>query len=695
MKTFRTIFPGGGFRFFLPALLTLAGCSQSATDDVVEPDPGPAPAPETVTLTLSAPATRTQLQNDCDVVWEAGDRIFISGDGGQWSVFDVVPDADNPTRASVYDVPAASVYEALYARSVAEEEGLLLITFPQVQPYRSGGFGQYAAPMYACGSGTTLDFKNLTGIIRLAVTGEGTTLASVSLKDNDNSWLNGTMAYDRTGLTEGTYAPCEMHFDPSASSAQLLTLDCAEGVTLSSEPAYLYFATIPGRYEHGFTVTLTDTEGRICTRSTTQDVEVRRSEIKDMEPFAFDIAADMEITTGSATGTSIDYRIRTEPNAMLRTLLVSRSCWDDYLAGGSFTEETLPRAILNQIGSTVQADGEGLYAITATTAYDNGICPLWPETEYYILASYADGDGSAGTILRTEVRTGAAAGTPPEMTVQLVEQTQTALGFRIRTQQADQLFLALFTRDSFDRLSQNQSIPEIIRTYATAQNISIVEQANGADGALRRYSLDEDTEYVLVAGARSREGAMNTFSDSYRTLGWNWSVVSTSGSLDCGLFSEIAGIPLFTVHGLQVEKAADQDAFRVKDPFCNQTALDALAAGTEEFSRAEGTYYMIIDANDPDQVQVLSFTPTGLDHLDLGTIFVSSLKLVSSAAGSSFGTYYPDEGRIDLGDLALHSQQYLLQRPQTPTVLHIYGSSAPSGALSTESFRLDSSPTTW
>lgn len=99
------------FYLLLIAIVLPMSVTQCDVTEITDapPDPG-----KTVTLTVSNAGIETRTSIDIEgnvghVLWSEGDRIIVNGE-----IFDVVPDANDPTRASVYNVPESGEYYAMY-----------------------------------------------------------------------------------------------------------------------------------------------------------------------------------------------------------------------------------------------------------------------------------------------------------------------------------------------------------------------------------------------------------------------------------------------------------------------------------------------------------------------------------------------------------------------------------------------------
>ena len=67
-----------------------------------------------------------------------------------------------------------------------------------------------------------------------------------------------------------------------------LTLDCGEGVELSEDvnnPTKFWFVLPAITYEDGLTITITDTEGKVMEKSTSNEITIERSTVQPLAAF--------------------------------------------------------------------------------------------------------------------------------------------------------------------------------------------------------------------------------------------------------------------------------------------------------------------------------------------------------------------------------------------------------------------------
>ena len=156
------------------------------------------------------PVTRTTLSDNTNssgyytLSWNQGDEISIY-DGENISVFTT---DDNGTDTGIFRKKEGTVnygafsYTAFYPSSITATDMML----PAEQYYVEDNVKDF--PMYAKSYSKELEFKNLCGIIRLALKSQETgsiEIATISLS-SDNAGMSGefTIGYDKAAVVSGT-----------------------------------------------------------------------------------------------------------------------------------------------------------------------------------------------------------------------------------------------------------------------------------------------------------------------------------------------------------------------------------------------------------------------------------------------------------------------------------------------------------
>lgn len=151
------------FLHLLTGICTLALALQACTKSPAEnpgrtDDPGNDEQNSKVTLTLSTPRTRTTLVSETYVHWSEEDIVQINGTN-----LPVIPDPNDPTRATISNVDTAEEYVALYSPDnggyIPEREVVEAYFRPEVPHTPDSFYTTGGNPMVAYSTSTSLEFK--------------------------------------------------------------------------------------------------------------------------------------------------------------------------------------------------------------------------------------------------------------------------------------------------------------------------------------------------------------------------------------------------------------------------------------------------------------------------------------------------------------------------------------------------------
>lgn len=248
--------------------------------------------------------TKVQLgdltDNKHPLLWQNNDLISIfvkssgnskyqlkSGAGSSSATFE----CSSPETGDGLDHNGA-VYPYSVNNSAANHTDGLSFTLdiPVNQYYQENGLDTQAFPMVAVSDNTSLQFKNVCGLLKLQLYCDPNStlkIKSITVKGNNGEVLAGRGSC--TLISEG---------DPSTwtavntNNSTHVRLDCGEGVTLSTTegtPTIFYIALPPVSFTKGFEITVKDTGGHIMTKKTERtDLGIVRSKITKMKAFKFE-----------------------------------------------------------------------------------------------------------------------------------------------------------------------------------------------------------------------------------------------------------------------------------------------------------------------------------------------------------------------------------------------------------------------
>lgn len=296
-----------GFVFSILAVLALGGC-QTKELDIRTWEPKHFTA--TIEDNFNGLETKTYLDENGNVRWKQGDQVSIFA-GSTVNAQHQVTDASDGKTAAVFDKVGGSgfvggtdidnnvaFYPYASTAEIAKNGSAYVISdiaLPATQNYAEASFGNGAFPMAAVTSNTDdmhLKFKNVLGGLKLQLKGTAC-IASISVTGNQNEVLCGAA----TVTVSTTSTPSISLTD---ASAKTVTLDCGEGVQLNTETATPFVIALPPMtMEGGFTVIVTDTEGKQMEITTTKTQTINRSSLLKMPAVDYVGTAPIVVPSGA------------------------------------------------------------------------------------------------------------------------------------------------------------------------------------------------------------------------------------------------------------------------------------------------------------------------------------------------------------------------------------------------------------
>ena len=243
--------------------------------------------------------TRTYINEKNQLRWNADDRIsvFAATTENRSYRFNGETGDNSGTFSSVGNAAGTgsslkknyAVYPYREENAIAQD-GSMTVVLPATQHYVENSFGLEANTMTAVTRDAYdifLPFKNVGGYLKICLYGEDVTVKSITLRGNNGEKLAGkaTIKLDAKGMPSVTMSD-------EATSA--ITLDCGDGVSIgtTAETATAFWIVLPPtKFEKGFSITVTDTDGGIALQTKDTEFEVTRNIIKPMEPMFLIIRA--------------------------------------------------------------------------------------------------------------------------------------------------------------------------------------------------------------------------------------------------------------------------------------------------------------------------------------------------------------------------------------------------------------------
>ena len=295
------------YLFSALTLATMVGCQNE--DDILE-------VQKESNLEFSASledsnGTRTALTgSDNQVIWLQGDLLSVFGgsnvnqqykltDGANTTLGtfgpDVVSGGSESDGGSTASLSANAAYYP-HNKNVTISENNGSFTFNAVFPVEqtfseSGTFGNGASPMVAVSTSTadaTFMFKNVGSIFKLPLTGSAT-ITHIKLEGTNGQKLAGN--YSITTTNTEVDAASYSHSINADNGVSAITLDCGEGVQLSSSETVFVFAMLPVTFgANELKITIYDDAGKKMTYTHQNGFTLERSKsaIINAVPYAGD-----------------------------------------------------------------------------------------------------------------------------------------------------------------------------------------------------------------------------------------------------------------------------------------------------------------------------------------------------------------------------------------------------------------------
>ena len=320
--------------------------------------------------------TKVYLDEDYKVLWTADDRIsvfnentynqeyrFDGATGDNSGSFSIVPDGKIKTSNPLDYAYAVYPYNA--GTSISNT-GVLTVTFPAAQTYTSTTFGLGANTMVAVTDDSNFQFKNACGYLMFKLYGTSVNVKTISLRGNNHEKIAGEASVT---MSLGGNPSVAM----SGSATEEIILTCTDAVTIgttSETYTEFWFAIPPVTFTNGFTITVTDEDGKTFSKSTSSSFEIVRSYAKKMAPIAVKTSIDLS-ANGTAncyivTGAG-DYRFKAtkgNTNASVGSFLYADDLWESFGTG------TAPS--FGDLISNLEHDSEYIY-FTASDLKGNAV----------------------------------------------------------------------------------------------------------------------------------------------------------------------------------------------------------------------------------------------------------------------------------------------------------------------------------
>ena len=258
---------------------------------------------QTTPNTPGSPNTKVYADENMQVLWNENDKIsvfnkttynyqylFTGEDGDNYGSFEEIPVTGLISGNNLTNIYA--VYPYSKSNKVNNAGTAITMTLPAEQTYKEHSFGIGANAMIAVTENNFLAFKNVGGYLSLRLYGNNVSIASISIKGNNNEKIAG-----KASIAVSTSTVPVTTMDNSATDE--ITLVCDPPVQIGSTAENytdFWFVIPPVTFSNGFTITVTDALGGTFVKSTTRSFTVTRNQMDWMNPLKVEIAYDEENT---------------------------------------------------------------------------------------------------------------------------------------------------------------------------------------------------------------------------------------------------------------------------------------------------------------------------------------------------------------------------------------------------------------
>ncbi len=237
--------------------------------------------------------TRVYANEDLHLRWTADDRVSVfnkttanqeykfSGQTGDSSGEFTLAGNESTNGRAISRI--ISVYPYQESTSI-DTYGQILLSLPSEQYYAKDSFGLGSNTMVSVSTDNVFQYKNVCGYIVLSLFGEGVSVSSIKLKGNNYENLAGQ-----------AWVTMRQNENPSATLASDLktemSLICSNPVQLGKsidDSTQFWFVIPPLTFNNGFTITITDTNGRAFEKSTSTSISIQRNKVSKMTSIEVD-----------------------------------------------------------------------------------------------------------------------------------------------------------------------------------------------------------------------------------------------------------------------------------------------------------------------------------------------------------------------------------------------------------------------
>ena len=293
------------FLLFVFVALAFAACTQDIVVDIT-PEPIVDEVPETLVVGFEGDDTRIQLNEAQKTVWTKGDlvSVFYRSDANQQWKFQgntgdrsgtikrvSTPEYSHTTSKMVVAYPYNENYY------LNPETCNLQAFLPAEQTYLKDSYGINGNIMVSQSEYKQFILKSVCGWLKIQLKGEGQVVKKVTLKGNNGEQVAGEIYVNTADATSILAAEMGFSSDHTQVGGTMVeddtvltevTLNCPNGVTLSSTAKAFYIALPPQTFAKGLSVEVSCSDESVMTKSTDSSITIGRNSIQPMAALTYD-----------------------------------------------------------------------------------------------------------------------------------------------------------------------------------------------------------------------------------------------------------------------------------------------------------------------------------------------------------------------------------------------------------------------
>lgn len=380
---------------FITATLILAACQKNET---------PALIADTITAQIEQEAAHTKTYMDAsnNIRWSEGDQIVGFMKSSLGLKYQILPSSVGKTSAFFEKVSGGNDYigagnewdhnivyypysEAMDAAKSGDNY-VLNAVLPSEQNYAAGSFGKGTMAMVAVSEDNDIIFRNVLGGMKLQLKGTQK-VKSIRLQGKNNEKLSGAAVV--TAYTDESKPAITM----SSSASTTVTLNCGTGIQLNESKATDFIIALPPvLFSEGFTVTVTDADGKTYTVETDKANTVLRSSLLVMpafklgDPVGEEPGDDTEIPVSTVTISTSSLKLYEGDEARLTARVRPSDATNGTV---TWSSDSPAIATVDQTG-LVSAVSAGEAIITAVAGGVSATCSVTVSSLVAATANYVD-----------------------------------------------------------------------------------------------------------------------------------------------------------------------------------------------------------------------------------------------------------------------------------------------------------------